>query len=419
MNRVVDVTNGRYSVTENAVLTRFSRGADTVWMRKAWTPPWPWVFGVATGLSIFSWLQAWRLTLINSKPGMPIHPEKLFVLNLALWYVPALLMPAVVWAARRFPFDTGHKLRALMAHALGALTFAAACFVGMVGVRFILWEDGGKWIGATWAQFFQRQIFEQLDWSLMVYAVIVGVSHAVAFYHESQQRKLRAAQLETQVVEARLKTLQAELHPHFLFNTLHAISTLVHRDPDSADRMISRLSDLLRITFDRSGEPMVSLKEESEFLQKYLDIEQTRFADRLTVCVNIDSDALDGEVPRMILQPIVENAIKHGIAGRHGGDQVHISAGLSRSKSDDATGRSGERLWMQVRDNGGGLQVGTLRALRTGVGLANTRDRLDCLYGRLYRLEFSDKDGGLSVLIEIPFQRVASSGAATTAFRVA
>jgi len=379
-------------------------------MRKAWTPPWGWVFGVATGLGVFSWLQAYRLTLVNSKAGMAIpsvQAGKLLALNLALWYLPALLMPSVVWAARRFPFDTGHKARALLAHAAGALVFAAACLVGLIGVRFLIWEDAGKWVGATWPQFFQRIAFEQLDWCLMVYAVIVGVSHAIALYHESQQRKLRAAHLETQVVEARLKTLEAELHPHFLFNTLHAISTLVHRDPESADRMISRLSDLLRITFDRSGEPKVTLKEEIDFLQKYLDIEQTRFQDRLRVSVNVEADALDGEVPRMILQPIVENAIKHGIAGRQGGDQIHITAG-----------RNGERLWMQVRDNGGGLQVGTLRALRTGVGLANTRDRLDCLYGRLYRLEFSDRDGGLSVLIDIPFQRLATPPGAV-AFRVA
>jgi signal transduction histidine kinase len=366
------------------------------------------VFGIATGLSLFSFLQAWRLTFINTRPGTIIHPGKLLALNLEYWYLPALLMPAVVWTARRFPFASGHKVRAVFAHAIGALLFSAASIGGMIGMRFILWDDAGKWSGATWPQFIQRQIFEQLDWSLMVYAVIVGASHAFAFFRESEQRKLRAAQLEAQVMEARLKTLEAELHPHFLFNTLHAISTLVHRDPEAADRMISRLSDLLRITFDRSGEPKVSLKEEIEFLQKYLDIEQTRFQDRLRVSVSIDHDALDGDVPRMILQPIVENAIKHGIAGRHGGDRVHISAG-----------RHGERLWMQVRDNGGGLQVGTLRALRTGVGLANTRDRLDCLYGRLYRLEFSDRDGGLSVLIEIPFERVAAPGAPTAAFRVA
>jgi two-component system, LytTR family, sensor kinase len=407
-NDLFRVTNGGAAGTENAVLTGISARSDTARMRKVWTPPWRWVFGVATALGLFSWLQAYRLTLVNLQPGMSVQAGKLLVLNLALWYMAALLMPAVVWAARRFPFDSGHKVRAVLAHSVGALAFATVHFVGLIGVRFVLWDNGGKWSGATWAQFFQRRIFEQLDWSLMVYAVIVGVSHAIAFYNESQQRKVRAAQLETLVVEARLKTLQAELHPHFLFNTLHAISTLVHRDPEAADRMISRLSDLLRITFDRSGEAKVSLKEEIEFLQKYLDIEQTRFQDRLTVNVTIEPDALDGEVPRMILQPLVENAIKHGIAGRHGGDCVQVSAG-----------RVGERLWMQVRDNGGGLQVRTLRALRTGVGLANTRDRLDCLYGRLYRLEFSDRDGGLSVLIEIPFQRVAAPGAAAAAFRVA
>jgi signal transduction histidine kinase len=413
MNHLISVTKPAWRGTENAVLTHVSRPADTARMRKAWTPPWPWVFGIATGLSIFSWLQAWRLTLVNSKPGTVIHPEKLLALNLAYWYVPALLMPAVVYASRRFPFDNGRKVRAVVAHSIGALLFALACFLGMIATRFTLWENGGKWSGATWAQFLQRQAFEQLDWSLMVYAVIVGASHAIAFFRESEQRKVRAAQLETQVVEARLKTLEAELHPHFLFNTLHAISTLVHRDPEAADRMISRLSDLLRITFDRSGEAKVTLKEEIDFLQKYLDIEQTRFQDRLRVTVHVDADALDGEVPRMILQPIVENAIKHGIAGRHGGDHVHISAGLSRPSDADP------RLWMQVRDNGGGLQVRTLRALRTGVGLANTRDRLDCLYGRLYRLEFSDRDGGLAVLMEIPFQRAVAPTTATPAFRVA
>jgi len=395
---------------ENCALTRVSASQDTARMRNVWTPPWRWVFGVATALGLFSWVQAYRLTVVNQRPGEPLEAGltwQLLVLNLALWYVPALMMPAVVRVARQFPLDmAGRLLRAIGAHAAGALVFAGLDFVGMLAIRFMMWPSAGKWYGSTWAQFLQRRLFEQLDWSLMVYAVIVGASHAIAFYHESQQRKVAAAQLEARLMEARLKTLEAELHPHFLFNTLHAISTLVHRDPESADRMISRLSDLLRITFDRSGEAKVSLKEEIDFLQKYLDIEQTRFQDRLTVSVRIDPDALDGEVPRMILQPIVENAIKHGIAGRQGGDRIQVTAG-----------RSGERLWMQVHDNGGGLHVGTLRALRTGVGLSNTRARLDCLYSRHYRLEFSDTHGGLSVLIEIPFQRAAPASPA--AIRVA
>jgi len=373
-------------------------------MRKVWTPPWIWVFGAATAFGVSSFLQAYRLTSVNMKPGMSIATGKLLILNLALWYLPALLMPVIVSAARAFPLEAGRRARAIAVHVVGAVLFSFVHIVGLLGVRFLLWENGGKYPTVPWSQYFQNRFFEQMDASLMVYAVIVGVSHAVAYYHEAQQRKIKSAQLETHLVEARLKTLEAELHPHFLFNTLHAISTLVHRDPESADRMISRLSDLLRITFDRSGEPKVTLKEEMDFLQKYLDIEQTRFQDRLTVHVNVDPEALDGEVPRMILQPLVENAIKHGIAGRNGGDNVQITAGLD-----------GERLWMQVRDNGAGLQVRTLKALRTGVGLSNTRARLDCLYGRHYRLEFSDKHGGLSVLIEIPFQRVAAAGGSPSA----
>jgi two-component system LytT family sensor kinase len=388
-------------------------------MRKVWTPPWPWVFGAATAFGVSSFLQAYRLTLVNSKPGMTIEAGKLLILNLALWYLPALMVPVIVSAARRFPLEAGRRVRAIAVHSVGAVLFSFAHIIGLLGVRFLLWENGGKSPMATWEQFFQRKFFEQMDASLMVYAVIVGVSHGVAYYHELQERKLKAAQLETRLIEARLKTLEAELHPHFLFNTLHAISTLVHRDPESADRMISRLSDLLRITFDRSGEPKVSLKEEMDFLQKYLDIEQTRFQDRLTVSVRVEPEALDGEVPRMILQPLVENAIKHGIAGRSGGDHIQITAGLSRAGGGESRGVDGERLWMQVRDNGAGLQVRTLKALRTGVGLANTRARLDCLYGRHYRLEFSDKHGGLSVLIEIPLQRVAAAGTSAAAFRVA
>ena len=307
MNGVFIVTNGISVGRKNSSLTENSTASDTVRMRKIWTPPWRWVFGVATVLGLFSFLQAYRLTLINSKPGMTIEAGKLLTLNLALWYVPALLIPAIVWAARRFPFDTGHKLRAVIAHSIGALTFAMIHFVGITSMRFLLWTDGGKWPSVPWSAYFQRRIFEQLDWSLMVYAVVVGVSHAIALYHESQERKLKAAQLETRLVEARLKTLEAELHPHFLFNTLHAISTLVHRDPESADRMISRLSDLLRITFDRTGEPKVTLKEEIDFLQKYLDIEQTRFQDRLTVSVTIDP-LFAPDVKLIVRPPGLKNA---------------------------------------------------------------------------------------------------------------
>jgi two-component system LytT family sensor kinase len=407
MKPLVDLTSSVPQGRTNGHLTAALATADSVRMRKTWTPPTRWVLGVATVLSLFSFLQAYRLDIVTAKPGMPIYAGKLLALNIAYWFVPALLLPSIVWVARRFPLDAGHRLRNIAVHATGAMVFAFVRFAGMTGVRFLLWSGDIKPPSVTWWVYAQRHFLSDLDWCLMVYAAIVGVSHALAYYHESQERKLKEAQLETRLIEARLKTLEAELHPHFLFNTLHAISTLVHRDPESADRMISRLSDLLRLTFDRSGEPTVSLKEEIEFLQKYLDIEQTRFQDRLTVRVDVDPEALDAEVPRMILQPLVENAMKHGIAHSIEKGHVHIEAG-----------REDDRLWMEVRDNGGGLHGGTLKKLRTGVGLSNTRARLDVLYPGRHRLDFTELHGGLAVRVEIPFQRAAGATAGAS-FRAA
>jgi two-component system, LytTR family, sensor kinase len=367
-----------------------------------------WVFGVATIFGLFSTLQAVRLTVLNSKEGMPLQVGKLLILNLAFWYIPAMLTPSIVSVARRFRLDGDRPLRAVAVHLASGFGFMVVRFVGMIGVRFLLWSDAGKWPSIPWLTFLQRQFITDTDWFIMVYVGIVGFSHAIAYYRETEERKLKEARLETRLMEAQLKTLQAELHPHFLFNTLHAISTLIHRDPEAADRMISRLSDLLRITFDRSGEAKVTLKEEIEFLQKYLDIEQTRFPDRLTVRVEIDPDALDAEVPRMILQPLVENAIKHGIAPRT--DRGHLQ--ITAARQDGS-------LWMEVRDNGGGLHGATLKRLRTGVGLSNTRARLECLYAANHRLEFDDRHGGLAVRVVIPFERHTTTATSPAAFRVA
>jgi sensor histidine kinase YesM len=159
--------------------------------------------------------------------------------------------------------------------------------------------------------------------------------------------------------------------------------------------MISRLSDLLRITFARSGAARVPLQEELEFLQKYLEIEQTRFQDRLTVAYDIDPDTLDAEVPRLILQPLVENAITHGVAPRSGPGAIRIAAR-----------RDGDVLCLEVRDNGVGLSGGAGAQLQEGVGLSNTRDRLECLYGSAHALEFLEKDHGLAVEMRFPFHRV-------------
>jgi sensor histidine kinase YesM len=239
--------------------------------------------------------------------------------------------------------------------------------------------------------------FNNFDWEMMTYWAIVGLSHALRYYGEARDRELRESQLETHLVEAQLQALQRQLQPHFLFNTLNTISALMHRNVDAADNMIARLSDLLRISLQTVGVQEVPLKQELDFLSKYLEIEQTRFRDRLTVVFDVQPDTLDALVPNLVLQPLVENAIKHGIGPKPTPGQIEI-----RSK------RAGALLELEVKDNGVGLSAARLTDFNRGVGLANTRSRLQHLYGSSHRFEFRQPAaGGLSVLIAIPLVEVA------------
>jgi two-component system, LytTR family, sensor kinase len=376
-------------------------------MQSTWAPPLRWVFAAATVLGLFSALQSYRLSTLNLRYPMDIEVGKIVLLNLVYWYVPAALSPIIFRLGHRFRIDGAHWIRSLGVHAFAAVSYSVVHCACMVGMRFLLWDSGGKAPTVAWTLYLQRRYLENLDFTLMTYTTVLGLSYALHYSRESQARAVKEAQLETRLVEARLRTLQAELQPHFLFNTLHAISSLVHTNPDGADRMISRLSDLLRLTFDRSGAARVSLQEELEFLQKYLEIEQTRFQDRLTVRFDVDPDTLDAEVPRLILQPLVENAIKHGVSPKPGAGLVQIS-----------TKRQGQKLWIEISDNGVGLSAGARARLSSGVGLSNTRDRLECLYGADHRIQFSDETKGLAVSLEIPFKQAAAPPGQAT-FQVA
>jgi two-component system LytT family sensor kinase len=185
-----------------------------------------------------------------------------------------------------------------------------------------------------------------------------------------------------------------QVHPHFLFNTLHSISALLNRDTEAARQMIARLGDFLRLTLENSGTQEVTLQREIEFLQSYLEIEHIRFQDRMTTLVEVEPHALDVQVPNLILQPIVENAIRHGIAPRSTPGRIEIRAEHKNSM-----------LRIQVRDNGPGLPVNrsAVNLFKEGLGLANTRARLQHLYGAAHRFELAnDPEGGLVVTLEIP-----------------
>jgi two-component system LytT family sensor kinase len=347
------------------------------------------IFGVATIFGIFSTFQAFNYVSLFAEraPRMP----HLLALNMPYWYAWAVLVPGILWVARQYRFERGTWRRAAAVHAIAVVAFVLVHSVLTVSARAQLVAALGYPMESWWSEL-QQLFFLNFDWEMMTYWTVVGLSHALDYHHKAQERAVTAAQLQTRLAEAQLQALQRQLHPHFLFNTLHTISALMHRDTEAADAMLARLSDLLRLTLDRVGVQEVPLKEEIEFLEKYLDIERTRFGDRLSVDLQIEPETLDVCVPNLILQPLVENSIRHGLGTRVGGGRLQIVAR-----------RTGNRLWMMVRDNGPGLSKAKLEAFNHGVGLSNTRSRLQHLYPGNHRFDFHEpSDGGLAVTIEIP-----------------
>jgi sensor histidine kinase YesM len=220
---------------------------------------------------------------------------------------------------------------------------------------------------------------------------LVGVAHAIRFYERAQARERREAELEARLAQARLEALRMQLNPHFLFNTLNSIASLVHEDPRTAEEMIEALSELLRLALHTSGNQESTLRDELHFLDHYLLIERARFGERLRLEKHIDSSALNASVPTLILQPLVENAVKHGIESQLAPGIVHITAE-----------RSNDRLRLVVKDNGRGLLS---EKLNEGVGLRNTRLRLHELYGTDGMLQIRSAPGqGFSAEILIPWR---------------
>jgi two-component system LytT family sensor kinase len=317
-------------------------------------------------------------------------PKQMSLPSAVAWQMTAIVInalstPLVLWLARRYRVERQTWKRSVPVHLLAGFAICAvwAAYHIVLDVYFNGHFDRFEWRNL------HRIVFLNIDRELLVYWIIVVVSHAVGYYQRYREGELRASQ-------AQLQALKMQLHPHFLFNALHSISALVHSDPDAADKMIARLGDFLRLTLDSAAAQEVPLRQELEFLNCYLDIERTRFRDRLTTEIHADPQVLDCVVPNLILQPIVENAIRHGVSQRAASGHVEVRAT-----------RAGQLLRLEVRDNGRGLPEGA-DAVRGkqgggGVGLANTRARLQQLYGGAYRFELSNApEGGAVVTLEIP-----------------
>ena len=358
------------------------------------------IFAIATVLGVLTGLQAYNYIALTAEQKQPF--VVLLALNLTYWYSWALLVPVVLWMARRFRFERHTWRRATLFHIMGVVGCTAAHVALATSARAVvintLTERSFSW-GADWWMYFRDRFFLNFDWEMMTYWALVAFVHALDYQRESQEREIAGAQLQTQLAEAQLEALQRQLHPHFLFNTLNTISALMHRDVHAADEMLVQLSDLLRLTLDRVGTQQVPLNDEVDFLRKYLEIEQTRFGDRLQVNIDVEPEVLAAPVPNLILQPLVENALRHGIGPKVGVGRVDVQA---RQVGGD--------LMLTVRDNGVGLSPDKLNAFHSGVGLSNTRSRLENLYGSRHRFEFqTPAGGGLLVMIVVPLGPDAES----------
>src|SRR5215475_4403220 len=341
---------------------------------------WILIFGVWTMLGALS---AVRVMVTYAYTGNIVTWRRAFVIALADWYVWALLAPVIAWLARRFAIERRSWFRSLIVHLPAGLFLTILKMV--IEFRLLQWLDPPS---------AQRYPVLQFPSTLFTYYAILGTIYAFDYYRKYRAHELKSSQLQAQLAQALLRSLKMQLHPHFLFNTLHAISSLMRRDVEAAERMITRLSDLLRLTLENAGAQERPLRQELEFLEGYLEIEQTRFRDRLQVKMEIEPETLDARVPNLILQPLVENAVRHGVAPHAAPGLIEISARRYKNK-----------LELQISDDGVGLPDGKRAQIKEGVGLTNTRARLEQLYGADYRFDLNNQDkGGLAVRLIIPFR---------------
>lgn len=320
-------------------------------------------------------------------------PWSRIVSDLLSWTIWGLLLPSIWWLSRRFPFERSRLASRIPIHLAGGLLISS--------IFVVLLEIKDEIVDALFSaetplaplRDIEGYLYGGLEFFLLPYFAIVALVHALGRFQQHRRRELKASRLETRLVQAHLEVLKMQLRPHFLFNTLNAISSLMHRDVDAADRMITLLSDLLRMSLDQDERHQVTLQNELDFLNRYLAIEQIRFRDRLAVEIEVEPECLAVQVPRLILQPLVENSIRHGIAMRSAAGRVAI-----RGR------REGERLLLTVWDDGPGLP-GEGVVLREGLGLSNTRARLQQIYGSDHRFDLRNAaGGGLEVLLDIPFE---------------
>jgi two-component system, LytTR family, sensor kinase len=317
----------------------------------------------------------------------PLEWSEGLAVGLAAWYVRAALSPVAILVARRLPIIPAHLARRVATHIAAGLAWAllATAAIEWVSTRIVDASAGAPWL-------------VELYTSLLTYIVLVGLTQGAESFRRRRDAEITALRLEARLATARLDLLRMQLNPQFLASALRDIAEAIHRDVTRAERMVEELTEMVRLSSRYVGEQEVPLSEEVGFLRRYLRLEQMRSRDRLETHFDIESDALSARVPYLILQPLVENAVRHGASPHVGRGRVEV-----RGRAD------GEALVLEVYDDGPGS--GSHASEERGrADLRNTRDRLRESYGESHRLEVADvAGGGLCVRLELPLRRTAMS----------
>lgn len=317
--------------------------------------------------------------------GQPVQWGRLLAWGIVDWYACALFIPPLLWLVLRAPLERASWARRLPIYLAATVAASIAKYALTVPLQRQLF-GAERSLGSALAG--------NLISEVMIFWAVVGVLHAVEFYRRLREREALALQLRAQLSESQLAALRAQLHPHFLFNALNAATTLVHRDATAADAVLTQLGDLLRHALRSDARHETPLRDELELLDRYLGIMHVRFGDQLTVRRHIPAALADALVPSFVLQPLVENALEHGVSRLDGPGCVDISAA-----------RDGDTLLLSVRDNGSARQDDRHEGL--GIGLANTRARLAALYGTRARLDLTPHpDGGMEAALRLPLRHV-------------
>ncbi len=363
------------------------------------------VLGAATTIGL---LESVKAFMVSRSRGQSVPLLWLLINNVPWWLAWALLTPLAVLAASKFPLDAPNR-RGLhgVYHVITVLILSTAHLTAMGYMYFHLNRERMQ-VGSAGELVRNWQLnFTVLN--VLTYAMILGVYYTINYQRRYRETALvsarlaaTAAQMESSVIAARLHALRMELNPHFLFNSLNSVTGLIRRDEkDAAIGMIARLADLLRATLDRGGAPTMTLGEELELLGLYVDIERVRFGGRLNFEVDVPAELRRAQVPTLALQPLVENAVRHGIATRAAGGTVFVNAR-----------RENGSLTVDIRDTGPGIPPAGLDHSRDGVGMANTRDRLRQLYGTAAGISlFNSPDGGAVCRFWLPYREISNGRA--------